>query len=121
MAKYFTRETETGGYKVTAYTRNDFRDGGLRIEPPVQANADFWEFVGSEDTVKFFEVFSGKVATIATFEASNGETEQDVTLASPQSRVDQTVGKLLGELVKLESLENFITENDSNPENIGEI
>ncbi len=123
MGSSFELDTPKGNYNLRVATRNDYSDGALRVEPPIQASVDdFNLYIGDESGVFFHFPLAGKEATTWQFEIpENGDVvyvdgePEDYRYVGPdltkEGRARFAAEKLVSYLANIEDAEFFIENN----------
>jgi hypothetical protein len=101
MSEFISKSSDIGPYRITIGTRNDFEDGRIRIQPPINSSEECLGLLGSEHDIKIFDVLGGQEATLMAF-VMNGESE-----LSNEERIVRTVDTLLYELGHISSEQAF--------------
>lgn len=90
---------------MTIGSRNDFSDGLIRIEPPVQISEDYLDMFADEGDLEFGFIISGKESTLVSFMLNNS-----VTTVGNIERVSSSTESLIENLRYISSASTFMTQ-----------
>lgn len=119
MGSHFERQSADGNYKVVVATRNDYSDGAIRVQPPIQTTTEEMNnYVSEEFGVKIWSLISGQEATVILFSTPDDGDEISGNVyryigpsISREQRLRYASDNLVGFLNQIENEAQFIELN----------